>query len=49
VSAKQKPDKCWISVEVDRDVRDRLAAKAQKRGINSLAPYVRQVLIKAAK
>jgi hypothetical protein len=49
VSTKQESDTCWISVEVPRKVRNRLAKKAQEQGIKSLAPYVRLVLTQAAK
>ena len=47
MSTKQKHDKCWISVEVDRRVRDALAAKADKLDL-SLAQHVRRVLTRAA-
>jgi tRNA G46 methylase TrmB len=49
VSTTKEPDTCWISVEVPRKVRNRLAKKAREQGIKSLAPYVRLVLTQAAK
>lgn len=49
MSTKQESDTCWISVEVPRKVRNRLLKKAKEQGINSLAPFVRLVLTKAAK
>jgi hypothetical protein len=48
MSATKVQRKRWISVEVDEEVRDALADKADARGL-TLAPYVRQVLTRAAK
>jgi hypothetical protein len=49
MTTTQERETCWISIEVPRKVRNRLLKKAQKQGIKSLAPFVRQVLTEASK
>lgn len=49
MTTTKEPDMCWISVQVPRKVRNRLAKKADKQGIKSLAPFVRLILTEASK